>query len=134
MINRQDEARGITTRMIIAVKGKAKVGEAGIQKIQTAEADETAFEEQEMTELPHCQCGALLRTIEEVGAIDCSSKEFLCLACSTIKCARCGKCVGVESRIDLGKIYCKKCALKTVLTTIAICLAVAALIFLLLFK
>lgn len=135
MINRQDEARGLTNRIIIGVKGKAKVGEAGIEKTQTAEASETAFEEQELTELPHCQCGALLRTIEEIGAIDCRTKELLCIACSMVKCTRCMKSVGVESRINLlGKTYCKACALKTVLTVGGVCLAILILIIVLLFS
>ncbi len=135
MIDRQNGARGITTRTVIGVKGKAKVGEPGIEKTQTAEANETDFEEQDLTELLHCQCGALLRTIEEVGAIDCVTKEFLCVECSMVKCERCVKSVGVESRFSLlGKIYCKPCALKTALIAGSICLAVLILIIFLLFS
>jgi hypothetical protein len=134
MEDRQDQARGITNRIIIGVKGKARVGEAGIEKTQTAEASETAFEEQELTELPHCQCGALLRTIEEIGAIDCRTKELLCLHCAAVKCARCMKSVGVESRINLlGKTYCKACALKTALTVGGICIAILILLVFLIF-
>jgi hypothetical protein len=134
MINRQDETRGLTNRMIIGVKGKAKVGEAGIEKTQTAEASETTFEEQELTELPHCQCGALLRTIEEVGAVDCKTGELLCVYCAAVKCARCMKSVGVESRINLlGNVYCKPCALKTALTVGGVCLAILVAIIFLIF-
>jgi hypothetical protein len=134
MEDRQDQARGITNRIIFEVKGKARVGEAGIEKTQTAEATETAFQEQDLTELPHCQCGALLRTIEEIGAIDCRTKELLCLHCAAVKCARCMKSVGVESRINLlGKTYCKSCALKTALTVGGICIAILILIVFLIF-
>jgi hypothetical protein len=106
----RNEAQGIITRTSTGIKGKAKVGEAGIERTQTAEANETAFAEQDITSLPHCQCGGLIKAVEDIGAVDCLSGEFLCVACSQVKCHRCNKCVGVESRINLGNIYCKRCA------------------------
>jgi hypothetical protein len=112
-LNRQDEARGLINRTIIMVKGKAKVGEAGIERTQTAEVSETAFTEQDITEVPECPCGAPIPTIEELGAVDCITNDYLCLACASTKCARCLKSVGVESRVNLiDNVYCKKCARK----------------------
>lgn len=134
MINRQDEARGLTTRLIIGVKGKAKVGEAGIEKTQTAEASETAFTEQELTELPHCQCGAVLRTIEEIGATDCCSNDLLCIECSRVKCHHCHKSTGVESRVQIGEVYCKRCAVKLGIFILVSLIVVVAVVCLILFS
>jgi len=124
MINRNG-AQGIITKTAIGIKGKARVGEAGIEKTQIAEASETAFAEQDITELPHCQCGSLIKAVEDIGAVDCITNEYLCLACSSIKCSRCLKSVGVESRLNLfGNIYCKHCAKTLIIIVAAICLAV----------
>jgi len=131
-INGQDGARGLSSRVVIGVKGKARVGEPGIERTQTAEADETGFQEQEVTGLPHCQCGALLHTIEEVGGVDVSG-DFLCVSCSQVKCHRCNKSVGVESRLSLlgnGNVYCKRCAIRLgiyVLVVFAVVIAIVCL-------
>jgi len=123
------QAKGIITRTTIGIKGKAKVGEAGIEKTQTAEANEAEFEEMDITELPHCQCGALIKTIEEVGGVDCVTNDYLCLSCANIKCSRCLKSVGVESMVNLfGNIYCKKCARRQAFIALAVCLTCLAVL------
>jgi hypothetical protein len=135
MINRRNEARGLITRTIIGVKGKAKVGENGIEKTQTAEANEAEFQEQELIELLHCQCGAVLRTAEEVGAIDCVTAEFLCIECAKVRCSRCLKAVGVESRKSIfGQTYCKRCARRLIIIAVIACLLVAVSVFFLIFR
>lgn len=133
MINR-NEAHGIITRTAIGIKGKARVGEAGIEKTQTAEVSETAFEEHELTELPHCQCGAVLRTIEEIGATDCCSNDLLCIECSKVKCDHCHKSTGVESRIQIGEVYCKRCAVKLGIFILVSFIAVITVVCLILFS
>jgi hypothetical protein len=135
MIDRRNEARGLITRTIIGVKGKAKVGENGIEKTQSAEANEAEFQEQELIELLHCQCGAVLRTAEEIGAVDCVSKDFLCVECAKVRCCRCLKAVGVESRKNIfGQTYCKRCARRLIIIVAMVCLLVAVSIFFLIFK
>lgn len=131
--DRQDEARGLSSRIVIGVKGKARVGEAGIEKTQTAAVDETTFHEHDITELPHCQCGALLHTIEEVAGVDISG-DFLCSLCASAKCAHCLRSVGVQSRINLlGNVYCKKCALRLGIYALTVFVVVIAVVCLVIF-
>ena len=133
MINRQN--RAVTTRSIVSVKGKASVGEPGIEKTQTANADDEQFLEDEFLDLPHCSCGALMRTTEELGGVCSVTGQLICLACSKVKCARCHKSVSVEARINLfGDVYCRRCAIKLVLVWLLVSLGILVSVFFLVFK
>ncbi len=134
MPNGQDEASGLTNRIITEVKGEAKVGEPGIEQTQTAQVNGTVFKETDLTELPNCPCGAVLHNIQEVGGIDCRSKSLLCIPCSMVKCTRCLKSVGVESRINLfGNVYCKKCATRLGIYALVVFAVVIAIVSLAIF-
>lgn len=118
----------LTTSKITQVKGKAARGEPAIECIESTSVNGDELLEQEVTYVPHCACGAIIKPEDLVG-IDASSGELVCPACSEARCKYCGKVTSLPRRVDSTTVSCKSCELKLALLMLAMVVALGVITF-----
>ena len=135
MSDRGDKhAQGITSKKIVTITGKGKQNEQFAERTEMAGIEGDTFLEDQIDDLKVCQCGVIMKP-SEAKAIDAVTTELICLECSVVQCASCKRRIGVESRVELfEKIYCKRCATRTGIFVLVVCVIVIAVVYFVVFS